>query len=684
LTGGAGVSGTLRGARRPGPAWVVMLVCTLLACTNNPYPDADADKKILYTSFREAPRTLDPAVAYTTSAHAITGAVYETLLEYHYLKRPYTLIPGLAAGLPDTRSDAEGVTVYRFELRPGVLYQEDPSFGLGGAGRTTREVSTADIEFQLMRLADPAVNSPVVEPLSNVLGFRDFGERLRVRREAEPEFATLPAHEQYADVGPIEGVVVDAPLGLAVYVASDYPQILYWFAMPFTTPMPWEAVQYYDGEDGRPRLADHPVGAGPYVLAEYDKQARYVLDVNPNWYGVRHPEWKAPAATYPSEGEPEDLAAGRLDPAYVGRPLPFIERLEARREKEAIPYFNKFLQGYYDAAGVIRESFDKVIHEGGLSDEMARRGISLEKSVEPTVFYIGFNMDDEVIGTVAQEPGRKLRQAMSLVVDTEEYNRLFSNGRGVPAQSPLPPGIFGYDPDYVNPYRLVDLERARGLMKAAGYADGIDPETGKPLTLTFDTPDTSAQGRLRFEFFTHAWRQLGIDVEVAATNYNKFQEKVRNGAYQIFMWGWVADYPDPENFLFLLWSDMARSASGGPNTANFKHPRYDELYLEMKSKPNGEERMVLIREMTDILQRERPWIELNHAEDYALFHDWLSNVKPFGMSFPTVKYRDLDAGARTRQREAWNEPVLWPLYALIIIFVAVTVPGVVTFIRERQ
>ena len=54
---------------------------------------------------------------------------------------------------------------------------------------------------------------------------------------------------------------------------------------------------------------------------------------------------------------------------------------------------------------------------------------------------------------------------MSLVVDTEEYNRLFSNGRGVPAQSPLPPGIFGYDPDYVNPYRLVDLERARGLMK---------------------------------------------------------------------------------------------------------------------------------------------------------------------------------------------------------------------------
>jgi ABC-type transport system substrate-binding protein len=258
------------------------------------------------------------------------------------------------------------------------------------------------------------------------------------------------------------------------------------------------------------------------------------------------------------------------------------------------------------------------------------------------------------------------------------------NGRGVPAQSPLPPGIFGYDPEYRNPYRQVDLARARSLMEQAGYPGGIDPATGKPLVLTFDTPDTSAQGHLRFEFFTNEWRQLGIDVEIAATNYNMFQEKVRNGAYQIFMWGWVADYPDPENFLFLLWSDMARSNSGGPNTANFQDARYDELYLAMKSKPNDPERMAEIREMIEILERERPWIELIHAEDYALFHGWLSNVKPFGMSFPTVKYLDLDPALRTRMRKEWNEPILWPLYAIVAFFVIVTVPGIVTFLRERQ
>ena len=167
---------------------------------------------------------------------------------------------------------------------------------------------------------------------------------------------------------------------------------------------------------------------------------------------------------------------------------------------------------------------------------------------------------------------------MSLAIDSAEYSRLFQNGRGLSAQSPLPPGLFGYDADYENPFRKTDLDRARRLVAEAGYPDGIDPATGQPLRLTFDTPDTSAQGKLRFQWFANQWRKVGLDVRVEATNYNKFQDKVRNGAYQIFMWGWVADYPDPENFLFLLTSDMARSVNNGPNTANFQNAGFDRLF----------------------------------------------------------------------------------------------------------
>ena len=655
-----------------------------LACTNNPYPDEDASAKILYTSFREAPRTLDPAVAYDTAAHAITGNVYDTLLEYHYLKRPYELIPGLALRVPEAEARPGGRVAYRFELRPGMLYQDDPCFAPAGEGLRTREITTGDVAFGLMRIADPAVNSPVIEPFSHLVGFREFSRRLVELRERDPAFAALPAHEQYARAGGIEGVRTPGPRELEMLLVAPYPQILFWFAMPFTTPLPWEAVAFYDGNEGRAHFADHPVASGPYLLAHYNKQARIVLEANPNWYGARHPAWRAPGASYPAEGEPRDAEAGLLDPALAGRPLPFIPRVEFRREKEPIPTFNKFLQGYYDASGIVRESFDKVIREDRLSPEMQALGVRLEKAVAPAVYYLGFNMEDPVVGGAGRERGRKLRQAMSLAVDAQEWTRLFSNGRGIPAQSPLPPGIFGYDANYRNPYRRVDPESAGRLLAEAGYAGGIDAATGKPLRLTFDTYQTSAQGLLQVQFFVDAWRRIGIDVQVAATNYNQFQEKVRNGSYQIFMWGWVADYPDPENFFFLLWSEMARSKSEGPNTTNFSDPRYDELFVEMKSRDNDRERLRIIREMTTLLERERPWIELFYPEDYTLYHGWLEHVKPFGISFPTIKYRDLDPLERARLRAAWNRPVVWPAWALLAAAVAITIPGIVTFYRERQ
>jgi ABC-type transport system substrate-binding protein len=293
------------------------------------------------------------------------------------------------------------------------------------------------------------------------------------------------------------------------------------------------------------------------------------------------------------------------------------------------------------------------------------------------VYYIGFNMQDAVVGAAAGDRGRKLRQAMSLVIDSQSFMDIFLNGRGIAAQSVIPPGIFGYEETYLNPFRRVDLERARALLREAGYPGGIDPKTGKPLHLTFDTGDTSARGRLRYQFFVDAWSRIGVDVEIAATTYNQFQDKVRRGAYQLFMWGWVADYPDPENFLFLLWSESARSA-GGPNTANFANPEFDGLFLAMRDVPDGPERLRLIQEMRGILERERPWVELFHPESYALIHGWVHNAKPLGMSFSTLKYRDVDVALRARRRREWNRPLTWPAWALLGIVVVVCAPAVRT------
>jgi ABC-type transport system substrate-binding protein len=661
-----------------------LLATGLFACTNNPYPDADAHTRVLYLSYPVGPKTLDPAVGYSVYDHQVTGNVFDTLLEYHYLDRPYRLIPGLAEAVPRAEPNADGTVAYRFTLRPGVLFQDDTCFALDGGERHTRVVTAADIAFSLERIADPDVSSPVVDTFGKLAGFREFADRLTQMRGADPTFAAQRADLQYASAGGIAGVKVLSETELAIVLREPYPQILYWFAMPFTAPVAWEAVAYYDGRDGRASMADHPVGTGPYRVVRFDRRSRVVLERNPQWYGVLHPEWHAPAAVYPTSGTPADAAAGLLSADIVGRPLPFLDRVEFRRDAEPVPAFMKFLQGYYDQAPIIRESFDRAVQNGAISADLAARGLQLGRSVEATIYYLAFNMEDAVVGAGAGRRSRALRQAMSMAIDGKEFLRLFTNGRGIAAQSPIPPDIFGYDPEYRNPYRVVDFPAAAALLKEAGYANGIDPATGLPLHLTLDVNDTSARSQLMFQFFRDSWKRLGLDVEITATDYNAFQDKMRTGAYQVFWYGWGADYPDPENFLFLLYGPMGRTRSGGSNYANFADPHYDELFVRMRARDNDPERTALIRAMLDILARERPWIEIFHREDYVLNQPWLEHAKTSAMTLPVEKYLDVDPAQRAQLRTAWNEPIRWPAYVVLAAIALFFGPGLRRAWREGR
>src|SRR5262249_450176 len=226
--------------------------------------------------------------------------------------------------------------------------------------------------------------------------------------------------------------------------------------------------------------------------------------------------------------------------------------------------------------------------------------------VDPPIFSSGSTMGDPVVGAPAGERGRRLRRAMSVAIDSRQYLELFLNGRGLPAQTLLPPEIFGYDSSYKNPFRQYDVERARQILADAGYKNGIDPATGDRLKLSFDTSATTAAASLQFEYLANAWRQIGLDIEINATTYNQFQDIVPRRAYQIFSWGWLADFPDPENFFFLLACENARSKSGGPNTASFCNAEFDSLYNQMKYLPNTRQRADLIRRLLAILERERP------------------------------------------------------------------------------
>ena len=685
---GANTGGT------PGSAQGVVMVRYLIAlllllgiggCSNSPFPRQNETYRVRYKGYVSPPKTLDPAVGYTAGMGTeIRGSVHESLLEYHYLKRPYELIPGLAENVPEAVDHPDGTVSYRFTVRRGVPFHEDPCFELSGEGVTARDMTARDFEFEFKRIADPDVMCPVIVNYSNIRGLRSFGKRLVERREADEAFAGLPVNQQYDQVGAIEGVVVHSPYELELVLDQAYPQILYWLAMPFSAAVPWEAVVYYDGKEGRDVYKEHPVGTGPYYLAVYDPGYRGVLERNKTWYGFVHPEWKAPGTVYPTEGEPGDAEQGLLDPEYVGTPLARIERFEYRREKESLSAFSKFLQGYYDASGITKERFDSVVEGTGLSADMQALGIRLVKSVEPTISYMGFNMNDPVLGHAAGERGRTLRQAMSLVIDVEEYKSIFTNGRGIPAQSPVPPGIFGYDPQYRNPMRTPDPARARELLVEAGYPGGVDPQTKRPLRLTFDVGGTSSERLMAYGFYTDAWRSIGLDVEVAATDYNQFSKKVRTGAYQIFVWGWNADYPDPENFLFLLSSEMSRAKSNGPNSANYASEAYDQLFHAMQRRDNDAQRLRICNAIYALLEQDCPWIPLMHRERFGLYHRWLKNVKPGGVLAAALKYEDIDPAARHAYQLEHNAPIMWPLYVIILLLALLFIPAIITFYRERQ
>lgn len=704
---------------------LVLVPLSSAAIWNDPYPGANPDDGVLYSSFAERPKHLDPVRSYSENEAVFIGQIYEPPLQYHYLKRPYTLIPLAAVRLPTVRFyDAKGNLVsestpsggiayseYEFQIKPGILYQPHPALATSASGEYlyhsittddlkgihklsdfpvtgTRELTALDFAYQIKRLANPNLHSPIAGVIGDyILGFRALSDAIA------SAYANAKHRQDvtYLDLREFElaGVRVVDKYTYTVRLEGKYPQFLYWQAMSFFAPMPWEAERFYQQPGMQKRnitLDWYPIGTGPFMLSENNPNLRMVLERNPNFRGE----------PYPFEGESQDGDLGLLVDA--GQIMPFIDKAVYTLEKESIPRWNKFLQGYYDTATISSDSFDQAVQfnaqgEVTLTDLMVGKGINLMTSIAPTIIYLGFNMLDPVLGG-GTERARELRQAISIAVDFEEYISVFANGRGVAAQGPIPTGIYGFreGPQGINPYvydwrdgraRRKPLDHARRLLEQAGYANGIDTQTGKPLAINFEAVTRGPDDKARFNWIRKQFQKLGMQAVIRTTDYNRFQEKMRTGKAGAYMWGWNADYPDPENFLFLLYGPNAKVGHKGENASNYENPRFDQLFEQMKNMDNGPERQAIIDEMTDIVRRDAPWAWGYHPKNFSLHHVWYQNVKPNNMARNRLKYQKLDPALRAAQQQRWNRPVLWPLGVGAGIFGVSLVPAIVSY-RRRQ
>ncbi len=715
------------------------LALGLAGCNNNPWPDGEAATNTLYSAVQESsPRHLDPTASYWSNDTPFTYQIYEPPYGYHYLKRPYQLVPKSAAAvvkpryvgkdgqpLPDD-APAEQVaeSIYDVPIKPGIRFQPHPAFAQDGQGRYryhamqpgelgarrspldfehqgTRELVADDFVYALKRHATTRITTPIFSTFAQyVVGLADYGKFVRA------EDARLRAGEDPASLDkpfldfrkwPLAGASAPDKHLLRIRIKGKYPQWNYWMQMTFMAPVPWEADAFY----AQPGMAAAglsldrwPVGTGPYMMAEFVQDRRHVLVRNPHYRGE----------PYPCEGMPGDREAGRL--ADCGKPTPFIDRMVFTIEREGVPRQNKFRQGYYDLE-VFERTDTGMSYIVGMQDsedvrrEYTEKGFRLGQGADVGSYFIGFNMLDPVIGASADPErdarNRRLRQAISIAIDWDEWSRIFPKEAGQTAMGPLPPGIFGSregTAEGVNPVTHVwkdgqaqrrPIAEAKRLMVEAGYPNGRDAKTGQPLVLNYDYYAAPTPGnRPQLDWMVRQFAKIDIQLEIRATDNNQFQDKVRKGTYQVFWLGWLADYPDAENFLFLLHGPSGKTRHDGENTSNYENPAFDRLFEQMKLFDDGAQKQALVDRLVRIAQDDAPWSFGFFPWTSGAAQRWVHNYHPAILIRDSGRYLRLDVADRVAAQRAWNGAVWWPLALMVAAAAALLWVGRRTLRRRER
>jgi ABC-type oligopeptide transport system substrate-binding subunit len=691
---------------------------------NNPNAPVEDDKMVYYSViYAQPPKHLDPALSYATDESLFLDQIYQPPLGYHFLKRPYELVPLTLESMPEVQyldderkpvakgDPAIAFTRYTLTLRDDLSYQPHPAFVKDSKGEqlylfdteeaseefrnvldfpqtASRPVRPEDYIYGIKRLGDPKLASPMLSFMGqHIVGFRDFTYRLsQLERKGWLDLDDIP----------MEGLQRIDDRRFSILVNGVYPQFKYWMAMHFFSPVPREVDRFYQNPGFRERnmtLDWWPVGSGAYMMVKNDPNSEIVLEKNPNF----------PAEFFPDEGAPGDRERGYL--ADAGKRLPFIDRAHFRLEREVLPLWTKFLQGYYDRSGEVHSNtsgyFDQafVVGPGGieLSEELKAHNLTISTDVKPSFFYYGFNMRDPVVGGYTEER-RKLRQALAIAFDTEEFGKIFYKGNIIPAQSPIPPGIPGAKKgrEGINPYvydwvdgepKRKPISYAKKLMAEAGYPNGRNAETGEPLRIFIDVQSQALQGTGATlpSWISRKLGRLGVQVEFRPADWNRTREKLLTGNTQIYSHGWLADYPDPENFLFLMYSPESPLVCkcDGANNSNYENAEFDRKFELMRKLDPGPERDALVQELVEIWRRDAVWLYSFHPLEYYLNNEWVFNTKRHGISKRTLKYVRLDTDLRARRQAEWNQPVTWPLVAGATGMAAMVLPGILAY-RRRQ
>jgi ABC-type transport system substrate-binding protein len=576
----------------------ILSLLLVLGCS----PEEQTDVKTLRIPMRsDGPKGIDPIRSSTQYDNIAVSQLYECLLQYKYLKRPLELEPLLLAEMPTIAAD--GVT-WQFKLKKGVLFHDDKCFPQGKG----RELIASDVFYSWKRMADEE-NTPKGWWLfkDTIVGFDDFYDQENAAQEFNYD-------------APVEGFKIINDHEFHVVLTKPVHRFSWILAMPFSAIVAREAVEKYGTT-----FPHHPVGTGAFRLEEggWNPGHRLFLERNPNYHDC----------FYPDEAEPEDIARGLTKPA--GTKLPIVDRVEYKMFVQDQPMWLNFLAKRVDYAECPAEFFDDafVKRTQKLRPSFRDDGITSQPIVLLDFIFIGFNMEDELVGGYTPEK-RALRQAISLAVDLDERNRIFYNGINVVYDGMIPPTLAGAPQTKRGPvsYRGPNLQKARKLLAKAGYPAG----KGLP-----DIDYYTSRGRNnqeQTELLTRQLSKIGVKLKPKLVDFSQLMDVVDNKKAPIFSFAWGSDYPDGENNLALFYGP---NESPGSNHFNYKNPEYDRMYQRAIVMVPSEERTKLYEKMRDIVLEDCAFIGSMARTRFYLSHGHLKNFKPTEDFYNWPKYLDL-------------------------------------------
>jgi len=582
-----------------------------VGCRKSSTP-AQTDRMLIRLPLFTKIQTLDSGNLTDVYSLGIASQIFESLYEYHYLKRPCELVPLLAEEMPQISDD---YLTYTIRIKKGIFFQDDPCFPDGKG----REVTAADFVYALKRIANVKYMSQRWPDWNGrIVGLDEFREFTKgFQRELDVDYSR-----------PVEGLQALDDYTLQFKLTKPWPQLAWYLASAVTAPAAREAAEYY-GRD----IMYHPVGTGPFRLKIWQRSFYIELVRNETWHG----------GFYPAEGEPSDAENGYL--ADAGKPLPFADAILYRIIEEFQPAWLMFLRGDLDMMQIFKDNFSQAVNPDTLTaaPEMSERGIRLLVFDDPSVFWVGFNMQDAVLG-----PNKPLRKAICRAIDRQAANRLFFNGVHKIAYGYLPPGLEEYDPNIVHTdYARYDPAEARALIQEAQALFG-----GPIPPLTIAIPGTSNLDRQIGQFLQKYFADVGLQLRVDYMDWPTYLDGLNKGKLQIFFSGASPSIPDS---LDMLMAFCSWNWGYGGNHFYYSNPQFDDLYRQVEGMFPGPERTRLCRRMERIMLDDYPAAFLSHRVSIAIIHDWYKNAKPHVFSYNTAKYRKIDLEQRSRYKKLLKE-----------------------------